>query len=357
MSLDSSKHWNLDEYRQLQLPHPDYLEDGHTDVIYKVHLQGDRLVSVSADRTVRIWDLETQRSLHPPLVGHTGSVIAVQFDAATNNDVIITGDVDGNVIVWKFSTGQVAKTIAEAHQDSVLSLHFDERYLVTGGRGGNIKLWNRRSMDVNDFNVPEFAVRPAEGDQYPGYSLLATFHGHQAPVNALKLRDNVVVSGSGDSAILIWSVRTGEILQKVDIHQQGIVCLQYNGRFVVSGSSDKSVKIYDGDKRVEVACLQGHTNLIRSVHAVFESREEVKTVISGGYDGSIRVWEQVPGAGEWRTRHQFHISDFQAHEDVRPVKDADSFSNRIFSVDLDANRFVCSGQGPAIRVWDSRLPR
>lgn len=357
MSSDSSTHWNLDRHRQLQLPHPDHPEDGHTHAVYGAHLQDDYLVSVSADRTARVWDLRTQRCLYPPLSGHTGSVIAVQFDAAAHNDVIITGDGDGNVMVWRFSTGEAIKTIVEAHVGNVLSLDFDHRYLVTGGRDSKIKLWNRHSLDVNNTDIPEFAARPAEGDRYQEYSLLATFDGHHKAVLTLKLRDNVVVSGSGDSTICIWSLQTGEILQKVNIHQSGVACLQYNSRFIVSGSTDNSAKIYDVNQNVEVACLEGHTNLIRSVQAVFDDSAEVKTVISGSYDGSIRVWGQVPGSREWRTQQQFHISGFQTDEDVHPDNETNDFSNRIYSVDFDPKRLICSGDGPMIRVWDLRSPR
>ena len=357
MLSDSSTHWNLDGHQQLQLPHPDHPEDGHADVVYRVHLQGDHLVSVSADQTARIWDLRIQRSLHQPLIGHTGSVIVVQFDAAAHYDVIIAGDTDGNVMVWRFSTGEAVRTIVEAHDESVLSLHFDHRYLVTGGRDRKIKLWNRHSLDVNNTDIPEFAVRPAEGDRYQEYGLLATFDGHDKAVLALKLKDNVLVSGSGDSSMCIWSLQTGEILQRVNIHQSGVACLQYNGRFIVSGSTDNSAKIYDVDQHAEIACLEGHTNLIRSVQTVFGNNAEVKTIVTGSYDGSIRFWEQVPGSHEWRTQQQFHISGFQAHEDAHPDNEANSFSNRIFSVDLDAKRFICSGQGPMIRVWEFRSPR
>jgi F-box and WD-40 domain protein 1/11 len=355
MSSDSSTHWNLDEYQQFQLPLPGHPEDGHIDVVYGVHLQGDHLVSVSADKTVRVWDLDAQRPVHPPLIGHTGSVTAVQFDPAAHNDVIITGDTNGNVMVWRFSTGEVIKTIAEAHHETVLSLRFDDRYLVSSGKDGKIKLWNRQNIDINHPDVPQFALKPAEGDRYQEYSLLATFDGHQAAVNAVKLRDNVLVSGSGDSTMCIWSLQTGEILQRINIHKRGIACLQYNGRFIVSGSTDNSIKIYDVDQNVEVACLEGHTNLVRSVGAVFGDSEGMKTIVSASYDGSIRVWEQVPGSRDWRTQHQFHFDGFQAHADLRLDTEVD-LSNRIFSIDLDANRLICSGQGPMIRVWDFRSP-
>jgi F-box and WD-40 domain protein 1/11 len=356
MSSDPSKSWNLDEYQQLQLPHPDHLDDSHTDVVYGVRLQGDHLVSVSADHTVRVWDLRTQCLLYQPLVGHTGSVISVHFDAGAHSDVIITGDTSGNVMIWRFSTGEAVKTISKAHHETVLSLHFDHRYLVTGGKDGKIKLWNRHAMDVNHADMPTFAARLIAGDQYQEYSLLATFDDHHAAVLAVKLRDNILVSGSGDRTVCIWSLQTGKITQKINIHQKGIACLQYNGRFVLSGSTDESVRIYDVDQEAEVACLKGHTDLVRSVQAVFDDSGEVTAIISGGYDGSIRVWEQVLGSQEWRKQHHFHLNGFQASGDGHAAEDADRFGNRIFSVDLDDNRLVCSGQGPVIRVWDLRSP-
>lgn len=354
MSSDPDTHWNLNEYQQLQLPHPDHPEDGHTDAVYGVHLQGDHLVSVSADHTARVWGLKTQRLLYPPLIGHTGSVTAAQFDAAAHTDVVITGDTVGNVMIWRFSTGEAIKTITKAHNGTVLSIHFDQRYLVTGGKDGKVRLWNRRLLDVDHIDIPTFVARPTEGGRYQEYSLLATFDGHEAAVNAVRLKDNVLVSGSGDRTMCIWSLQTGKILHKVNIHQMGIACLQYNGQFIVSGSTDESVRIYDIDQKMEIACLKGHTDLVRSVRAVFDNSGNVKTIFSGSYDGSIGVWEQVSDSQELRTLHEVHLSGFHACEDGHSDEDADRFSNRIFSVDLDANRFVCSGQGPMIRVWDLR---
>jgi len=356
---DSSLSWNLNKYRQLQLPHADYLDDGHDHVVLAICLQGNYLVSASVDRTIRIWSLKTQQLLQPALEGHTGSVRAVQFDAAANENVLISGDSEGDVIVWRFSLGEPIKIIVKAHEGGacaggLCSLHFDRKYLVTGGRQGEIKLWNRHTLRAHSADIPDFVARSAKNGRFPTYSRLATFNGHEKAVLALQLKDDVLVSGSGDSKIHIRSLQTGAVMQVIGIHERGVACLQYNGRFIVSGSSDDTIKIYDLDRNVEVARLEGHTNLIHSVQATFNADAEVDTIISGSYDGSIRVWKHLSGSTEWRTKCQLEISGFMWEEDMYNDHE---FGNRINTIALDHQRLVCCGQGPMIRIWDFTLPR
>jgi len=279
----------------------------------------------------------------------------VQFDSAPRADAIITAS-EAEVLVWRFSTGEAVKKLEAAHDGGALALHFDHRYLVTGARDGKIKLWNRHSLDVNDADVPDFITRPARAGGFPMYSLLATFEGHEKAVLALQLRDDVLVSGAGDSTICIWSVKTGEVLQRIAIHQSGVKCLQYNGCFIVSGSTDNSVKIYDVEEQVAIARLQGHANIISSIHVRHNDNGEVESVISGSYDGSIRFWQQVLGSQRWRTRQQLDVSSFHWDEDVNFNDDGIEFGNRIHSIALDTERLVCCGQGPLIHVWDFGSP-
>jgi len=351
---DSGLDWHLDRYRQSQLPHTDHLEYRHNRMVFDVCLQGNFLVSASVDRTVRVWNLETQRLLYPALTGHAGSVRAVQFDAAADEDVIISGGNEGDVIVWRFSTGEAIQTVTEAHDEGacvggLCSLHFDKIYLATGGRQGEIKLFNRRSLNAHDTDLPSFVNRRAESEKYPAYSLLATFTGHENAVLALQLRGDVLVSGSGDSTMCIWSLQTGEILRRINIHQSGVACLQYNGRYIVSGSTSNAVKIYDVDQDEEIACLEGHSNVVRSVRAIFDDNAEVMTVVSSSYDGSIKVWKPETGSHMWRKVDEAHISGFGT---IHSANEECDFSNRINSIALDDSRLVCAGHGPVIRVWD-----
>lgn len=73
---------------------------GHTDIVWRVVVsdRGDKIVSGSVDRTVRMRDAKTGVSLGQPLVGHVGTVWCV---AVSENGIkIVSGSKDGTVRMW-----------------------------------------------------------------------------------------------------------------------------------------------------------------------------------------------------------------------------------------------------------------
>lgn len=286
--------WLRGRFTNFQLPHPDYPQEAHTECVYTIQFYGKWLVSGSRDKTLRIWDLETRRLRGKPLVGHSQSVLCLQFDPTEEEDTIISGSSDSSIIVWKFSTGQKLQTIPSAHEESVLNLRFDHRYLVTCSKDKKIKVWNRKALSPGDPDYP--TARPGPNCKIPNYiidltdveismledrlasgaykslkpfSHLMTFVGHSAAVNAIQIEDDKIVSASGDRHIRIWNVKTGSCPRLIPGHNKGIACVQYDGVRVVSGSSDNTVRIYDPITSSEVAVLVGHTNLVRTVQAGF----------------------------------------------------------------------------------------
>jgi F-box and WD-40 domain protein 1/11 len=267
--------------------------------VYTIQYSGKYLVSGSRDKTIRVWDLDTQRLIYQPLRGHTASVLCLQFDERPEQDIIISGGSDCRVILWQFSTGRVIKEIEKAHFESVLNLRFDDRYLVTCSKDKTIKVWNREQMWPTDDTYPSSTMRSAA--KFPSYiinmqeevenqhlkfkalapySLIMTLEGHGAAVNAIQILEGQIVSASGDRSVKVWDVRTGAIIRTFSGHNKGIACVQFDGRRVVSGSSDETVRIFDQATGAEVACLQGHTNLVRTVQAQFGdlpgNREDLK---------------------------------------------------------------------------------
>ncbi|KAL6717621.1 hypothetical protein ACLMJK_005536 [Lecanora helva] len=286
--------WDTGQYKSFQLPHRDHPEDAHTECVYTIQYSRKYLVSGSRDRTLRIWDLDTQRLVRAPLQGHTGSVLCLQFDDDEKEDLIVSGSSDESVILWRFSTGQMIKKLAGAHKESVLNLKFDERFLVTCSKDKTIKIWNRRQLRPGDRDYPQksgsnggpcpdyildmkdISVALREPYLFPDkpallepYTHLMTLELHGAAVNAIQIFNDELVSASGDRNIRVWNIHTGESSTKMEAHTKGIACVQYDGMRIVSGSSDRTIRIWDPISKTEVARLDGHTNLVRTIQAAF----------------------------------------------------------------------------------------
>ncbi|KAF2400985.1 WD40 repeat-like protein [Trichodelitschia bisporula] len=282
------ENWQAGRFTNFQLPHVDHPEEAHAECVYTLQYSGKFLVSGSRDKTLRIWNLETQRLAVPPLKGHEASVLCLQFDSRPEQDIVISGGSDCHVILWRFSTGKIINKLRNVHSEPVLNLRFDDRYLITCSKDKTIKVWNRTKllptddaypvpMNSSSSKFPAYIINAAnllDGElqrvnPLKEYSLLMTLSGHSAAVNAIQILDNQIVSASGDRLVKIWDVKTGICLKTISGHAKGIACVQFDGRRIVSGSSDETVRIFDRVTGVEVACLRGHTNLVRTVQARF----------------------------------------------------------------------------------------
>lgn len=73
------------------------------------------------------------------------------------------------------------------------------------------------------------------------------------------------MSGSRDTTLRLWDVRTGRCEHVLTGHVAAVRCVQYDGRRVVSGGYDFMVKVWDAEAEVCVHTLQGHTNRVYSL--------------------------------------------------------------------------------------------
>lgn len=328
--------WEAEKYKNFQLPHPKHPEEAHDECIYTIQHSGRFLVSGSRDRTLRIWDLDTQRLIRPPLRAHTGSVLCLQFDADPEEDLIVSGSSDATIVLWKFSTGQIIQRLRKAHRESVLNVRFDKRVLVTCSKDKLIKIFNRRPMSPGDLGYPGlpggvhpvptylnnygFNPSPTAGlPVKPPYSLIGCLEGHGAAVNAVQIHGNEVVSASGDRTVKIWNWPDQTCTRTLIGHAKGIACVQYDGRRIVSGSSDNEVKVFDSASGVQVAALHAHTNLVRTVQAGFgdlpysaeEDQEDAKmvdqeyfdAVDSGALSADVPLKGRPSNAGSRKPEH------------------------------------------------------
>ncbi|PHH88744.1 hypothetical protein CDD83_7089 [Cordyceps sp. RAO-2017] len=278
--------WELGKFTTFQLPHPLYPEEGHHEGVYTLQFDANFLVSGSRDQTMRIWNMHTRRLVRPPLTGHQGSVLCLQFDADPAEDILVSGSSDSDVFIWKFSTGELVQKIADAHRESVLNVRFDKRILVTSSKDKTIKIFNRRPLRYGDlgygaapavFNpigmtVKPYGIEPDLAQELPvkePFTLIGRLEGHGAAVNAIQVRDRTIVSVSGDRHIKVWNWPDQVCTQTIPAHDKGIACVEFDERRIVSGSSDYEVCIFDAPTGLKVAQLRGHKHLVRTVQAGF----------------------------------------------------------------------------------------
>lgn len=73
--------------------------------------------------------------------------------------------------------------------------------------------------------------------------------GHMRPILCidLSLDSTIVVSGGLDSMTIVWNVRSGEVIQKLNYHHGVVTALNISpdGNLLATGSSDKTVVVYD----------------------------------------------------------------------------------------------------------------
>ena len=115
MADDSSEqHRRADEEVRKKLPPGVKLVRtlrGHTDYIGRIAWSPDgrMLASPSADKTIRLWDVETGEEVRR-FNGHTASVMQAVF--TPDGRRVLSGSEDGTVRLWDVATGKEHRQIA-----------------------------------------------------------------------------------------------------------------------------------------------------------------------------------------------------------------------------------------------------
>ncbi|KAI9065422.1 WD40 repeat-like protein [Trametes sanguinea] len=206
-------------------------------------------------------------------------------------------------------------------------------------------------------------------------TLIRSLDGHEGGVWALAATKNTLVSGSTDRTVRIWDLETGRCTHVFGGHTSTVRCLaivkpewiNYENEhgivvrekwpkrpLIVTGSRDHSLRVWTlprpGDE--EYRCygaddteidpseedvddnpyhklhLEGHDHAVRALAA------RGRTLVSGSYDCTVRIWDIITGECKWV---------LVGH------------TQKVYSVVLDINRnLACSGSmDGTVRVWDT----
>ncbi|KAG9318659.1 quinon protein alcohol dehydrogenase-like superfamily [Chiua virens] len=200
------------------------------------------LFTGSKDRTVREWDLGTNKVRRRAVGMHASSVLSLCVTATTVREdgacgsadsareghknpgagILVSGGSDCRVVVWDLAKFKSIKVLRD-HQDSVLCVRVDRGRLVSCSKDRTIRTYSFPCLK------PELVLR-----------------GHRAAVNAVSIAGDVIVSGSGDRSVRVWDARSGALINNFeDHHARAISSVELSPPFILSGSSDRHVRMFD----------------------------------------------------------------------------------------------------------------
>jgi WD40 repeat protein len=84
---------------------------GHENGVKSIAISNNLLVSASKDQTIKIWDINAEAEIRT-CYGHDNDVTSVSFSPDGNQ--AISGDLDGNIILWNISDCQVVHKFTTA---------------------------------------------------------------------------------------------------------------------------------------------------------------------------------------------------------------------------------------------------
>ncbi|RYO86186.1 hypothetical protein DL764_009041 [Monosporascus ibericus] len=228
---------------------PLFTLQSHMDEVTALHFRGDVMVSGSADKTIRHWDLEKGRCVQ---------TLDVMWAAAQASVSIGAGET-----AWR-QTSRATQHSA----DFVGALQVFESALACGTADGMVRLWDLRSGQVHRSLV-----------------------GHTGPVTCLQFDDVHLVTGSLDRSIRIWDLRTGSIFDAY-AYDNGITSMMFDSRRIASAAGEDVVKIYDKMESRQWDCGAGITEAEENRTPAIVDHVRIKDgyMIEGRRDGIVGVW-------------------------------------------------------------------
>lgn len=208
-----------------RLSHPELaVMAGHTDGIRDIDYSPDgrRLLSVSDDKTGRIWDPKSGACV-AVLTGHTERILSGRF--SPDGKLIATAADDHTARVW--TAGGELRHVLKGHSAPVNKARFspDGSRIVTASDDGTARLWNAESGVC-----------------------LATLEGHGASVWDVVFDPSggVIATASDDKTARLWDGSTGRPLALLRGHDGQVNAVRFHPteKRIVTISEDRTARLW-----------------------------------------------------------------------------------------------------------------
>jgi tRNA A-37 threonylcarbamoyl transferase component Bud32 len=227
---------------------------------------GQVLLSVGADRSLRVWAVESGTERLCLREGRSEwSCLALEGSQ-------VAVGVGVGVRLYDWATGRELRRFP-GHSDAVRALAWsaDGTRLVSGGEDRQVLVWDAERG-----------------------TLMHRFTLHRAALTALTCCDDGkrVLSASRDGTLILWEMLTGREIRRFAVPRGPVLCLAWSpdAKSFASGHFDTTIRQWDHEAGRELRCYNGHKQMVSAL--AFTPRG---TLLSTGHDQTIRLWDAASG--------------------------------------------------------------
>jgi WD40 repeat protein len=137
---------------------------------------------------------------------------------------------------------------------------------------------------------------------------------------------------SGDGAVHVYSIATGNEVMCLKGHEERVRCVACStkGHQILTDSADKTARLWDTMTGIELRRFEGHSDWVRSVAFSPDGRQ----VLTGSDDKTAILWDAMTGT---------ELRRFEGH--ILPV--------RVITPSPDGRELVVITHENAARLWDA----
>ncbi|MBR9801502.1 protein kinase [bacterium] len=263
--------------------------------------QGDLLISGAQDNAVRVWKLDTGRSIKT-FRGHDSAVRACQI--SPDGKFVYSGSEDQTAILWSVNDYAEIHTLAgqdlSGHADAILSAYFSPsgKEVVTASRDRSARIWDTRTGQEEQLLT--------EGHEFLSSS-------------AVFLNDEqYLVTAAADNSVRIWNTSTGSEVRRLQATgRAALLAASDDSQWLATGSDQDGIQVWSVPQLLSsqegpvkpVAVLQGHQHPVTAIRFL----KDDPRLVSGDTHGRCVLWNVAEQQAIWSVRHHtMKITDIRS---------------------------------------------